>query len=425
MTTLKSMIFDGIEKIKSHPGFIEWYKSQQFGEGDLVAINNSFVFRDVNTKKATSYLAIKHGKEELEKKLFIAKNLNPNNDFSFYSSMHKKPPSLTPIGEEIEEQISLIGQVIFLLISNIEDNIVLSEDFNKSGFKSITWNPESKDLLKISGTNIEIRNPYDEPELWNKFVFECQEKNIEINEDAIKSDFGITLDKLQSKAEANLVLPTTKTKKNNGITDTIIDALRERKNDYIKAIAQCDGKPEKDKDAFNEVLRISYNFSNDVIPLLKLVISICDLKPIILWATIGEHYALAEAFKALPWTRSKNKASLKNYIETVGDARNGVFHNLFPIQKALRFPLPSEAFQDVEMLIFSEYTSKGNKLTYQDKELVDLFLEFTRARQRPVPSEFWRKNVDVMDKVIDLFDATNSALKELYKIIKADTTISR
>lgn len=419
MATLKSMIYESIEKVKSHLSFIEWCKLQKIGEEDFVAINNSFVFRDVDTTKAETYIAIKHGKDKFQKEPLITYNLNLKSDFSFYSSKHKNPPILTPIEESIEEQIGHIGQVVFLLIGNIEDSIVLEESFAKSGFKTITWNPASKELLKITETNIEIRLPYDEPALWGEFVSECKKKKLEINEDSIKVDFGVVLDKLQGRAEANLVLPVTIKKEDQGITDSIIDALRERRNDYVKAMNKCDGKPEKDRDAFNEVLRISYNFSNDVIPLLKLVISICDLKPIILWATIGEHYALSEAFRALPWTRSKNKASLKNYIDTVGDARNSTFHNLFPIQKALRFSLPSEAFQDVEMLIFSEYTSKGNKLTYQDKDLVDLFLEFTRARQRPVPSEFWKKNVDVMDKIIDLFDATNKALKELYKITKA------
>jgi len=419
MATLKSMIYESIEKVKSHPSFTEWCKSQKLGEEDFVAINNSFVFRNVDTTKAESYIVIKQGKEKLQKEPSIAYNLNLKNDFSFFSSKHKSLPALKPIEEAIEEQISRLGQVVFLLVGNIEDNIVLEDNFAKVGFKTITWNPASKGLLEISGTNIEIKHPYDEPALWKKFVSKCKNNNIEIDEDSIKIDFGIVLDKLQDRAEANLVLPTATSKGGQGITDSIIEALRERRDDYVKAVTKCEGKPEKDRDAFNEVLRISYNFSNDVIPLLKLIISICDLKPIILWAAIGEHFALSEAFRALPWTRSKNKASLKNYIATVGDARNSVFHNLFPIQKTLRFSLPSEAFQDVEMLIFSEYTSKGNKLTYQDKDLINLFLEFTRARQRQVPSEFWKKNVDVMDKVIDLFDATNKVLKELYKVTRA------
>lgn len=420
MATLKSMINESVEKIKSHPGFIEWCKSQKFAEGDLVAINNSFVFRDVNTTKADSYVVLRHGKESFQKDIFVANGLNLKNDFVYFSTKHKSLPVIKPLSEAIEDQINGIGQVVFVLIGRIQDNIVLEESFTRSGFSAIVWNPECKDILQVSGTKIEIKQPYDEPALWQEFTSICKKNNIAIDEENTKKDFGIVLDKLQGRAEANLVLPTDTQKGAQGITDSIIEALRERKNDYVKALAKCDGKPEKDKDAFNEVLRISYNFSNDVIPLLKLIISICDLKPIILWTAIGEHYALSEAFRVLPWARSRFKPSLKNYIDTVGDARNSVFHNLFPIQKALRFSLPSDAFQDVEMLIFSEYSrNTNNKLSYQDKALVDLFLEFTRARQRPVSFDFWKKNVDVMSKVIDLFDATNKTLKELYRITKA------
>ena len=49
-----------------------------------------------------------------------------------------------------------------------------------------------------------------------------------------------------------------------------------------------------------------------------------------------------------------------------------------------------------ELQIFAEHTKKGsNKLTYQDKELVDVLTEFTRARARSLSLSFWQKNLDV------------------------------
>ena len=273
MTTLRSVINNSVEKVKSHPGFAEWCKSQKFGEGDLVAINNSFVFRDVSTTKADSYVVLKHGKENFHKEIFVATGLNLKNDFVFFSSKNKSLPVIKPINEAIEDQISGIGQVVFVLIGGIQDNVVLEENFTRNGFSVIVWNPECKDLLEISGTKIEIKQPYDEPALWKEFISRCKKNNIAIDEESTKKEFGVVLDRLQGRAEANLVLPTDTSKVTQGITDSIIEALRERKNDYVKALAKCDGKPEKDRDAFNEVLRISYNFSNDVIPLLKLVIT--------------------------------------------------------------------------------------------------------------------------------------------------------
>jgi hypothetical protein len=126
-------------------------------------------------------------------------------------------------------------------------------------------------------------------------------------------------------------------------------------------------------------------------------VSICDLKPIVLWGTIAEHHALSVAFNQLPWARSKRKASLKNYQQAIADARNSAFHNLFPFRKALRVPLPETAIGAPQLQIFSEHAKKSsNELTYTDKGLVDILVEFTRVRERSLPVSFWERNGEVM-----------------------------
>lgn len=168
-------------------------------------------------------------------------------------------------------------------------------------------------------------------------------------------------------------------------------------------------------EGINEILRIAYNFASDATTYLNLIVSICDLKPIVLWGTIAEHIALSEAFKQLPWTRSRNKPSMKNYTLTISDARNSAFHNLFPFRKSLQLTLPQSALQNAELRIFSEHgKKKDNRLSFQDRELIDLLTEFTRARERRVASRFWQQNLAVMDATIALFSATNSFLKTLY-----------
>jgi hypothetical protein len=418
MSTVLTNINESIEKIKNHPSFRSWYATQKFAEADLVVINNSFVFRDVITTKAKSYLIMKHGKDRIQRDVYVAQGLKLNTDFTFYSVKHKDPPALTSIGDCVEEELSNIGQFIFALIGNISDDVIITEPFTRSGFSEVIWDPQSTKTLSVDGPKIIIRSPYEESILWDSLTQEATKKNITLDGEETKRAFGALLDKLQGKAEARLVLPEQGKRSKGGVTDIIIETLKERRQDYVQALSICDGKVENNKDAFNEVLRIAYNFSNDVIPFLKLIISIGDLKPIVLWSTIGEHYCLSESLKCLPWTRSKNKASLQNYIGTIGDARNGVFHNLFPVTKALRFQVPDGAFQNSELLFFSEYApgKTANALNYRDKELVELFMQFTRARQRPVPPEFWAKNVDVIDKVIDLFESTNRVLKSIHGV---------
>ena len=164
----------------------------------------------------------------------------------------------------------------------------------------------------------------------------------------------------------------------------------------------------------NDILRIAYNFSSDATGFLRLIVSLCDLKPVVLWGTIAEHHALSEAFNELPWSRSKLKPSLGNYQRTIADARNSAFHNLFPFRKSLSVSLPEAALGTPELRIFSEHTRRSeNQLTYRDKELVDVLLEFTRARERRVSLTFWRQNLAVMDAAISLFQRTNEFLKML------------
>jgi hypothetical protein len=134
-----------------------------------------------------------------------------------------------------------------------------------------------------------------------------------------------------------------------------------------------------------------------------------------MWGTLCEQVELDAAFAKLPWSAARGKPSLKTYSQAVADARNSAFHNLFPFDKSLRYDLPVGALQDAALILFPQYGSKNEEqLTFRDKELVDVLLEFTRARERRLPPEFWRRNLDVMDATISLFDATSAFLHELY-----------
>jgi hypothetical protein len=80
--------------------------------------------------------------------------------------------------------------------------------------------------------------------------------------------------------------------------------------------------------------------------------------------------------------------------------------------------------KDVSLRLFAEHGSKQtiNELRYQDKELVDVLLQFTRARERRAPASFWRKNLDVMDATIQLFGKVDAVLAQLYSVEGATRT---
>lgn len=82
-------------------------------------------------------------------------------------------------------------------------------------------------------------------------------------------------------------------------------------------------------------MRVAYNFSDDAIKVLELLVSVADLKAVLLWCTIKEHFDVAEAFRNLPWTKSRKKASLDRYREIIGGVRNRAFHNLLALDRTV------------------------------------------------------------------------------------------
>jgi len=187
----------------------------------------------------------------------------------------------------------------------------------------------------VHNKKLYVKDARDEDELWKEVLGYRETLEAKPDEQKLKEEFAAVLTKLQEKGTGRLKLPEKGERARKGLTDEIVEELKGKRAEYASALSKCKGDPDIDSGAFNEVLRISYNFANDVLPYLRLVISICDLKPVILWTTIGEHYLLSEAFRNLPWGRSKYKESLKGYRDTVANARNKAFHDIFPFQKAL------------------------------------------------------------------------------------------
>lgn len=418
---VQALINSSLSKIIADPVFQKWLSGKNIRKDDFIAINNSFIYRDeLNTKKAEEYLFLKRTEDELSYDVFVATRLNLKGDFQWFGSLQPNMPPFNTIGDAVESQLDKIGQIIFALIGQIQDELVLSAPFDAPGFTEVTWSSSQAELCSVSNGRLVINNPHAEDSVWEFFVNYCAEQAIVFDLDDAKKKMGNTLTNLQGRAEAKLSLPDKKKKKWLGLTDSIADSLKEQRKEYFAALEKCMGEASTDPDAFNQILRLSYNFASDAIPYLQLIINVCDLKPIVLWSTIGEHFLLSEAFRNLPWARSKYKQSMKGYVDTIGDARNSAFHNAFPFRKTLRFALPPAAFQDAELSFFSEYAPRknNNELTFQDKELVESFLGFTRARQRPIPPGFWEKNLVVMDKTIDLLQATSNALKYIYTLTK-------
>jgi hypothetical protein len=268
----------------------------------------------------------------------------------------------------------------------------------------------------MQGNSLLVSDVTDEEAIWSYLQSTLRELNTH-EVAALKDAVGSAIDRLQEEAAATLLLPGPGSPSGPTMTGAIVEVLHKHRAAYSTSLSVLSASSESDAAAETEVLRIAYNFASDATTFLRLVVSVCDLKPIVLWGTIDAHHELSEAFRSLPWTRSRLKPSLSSYVSIVSDARNSVFHDLFPFRKSLEVELPERALRNASLLLFSEYSRKSaNQLRFQDKELVDVLFEFTRSRYRRASMHFWQQNLSVMDAAISLFDKTGKFLAKLHSL---------
>lgn len=411
MAEIHELIEESANRLTQDSGFMTWRESHSVSAGDLVLVNNSFVFRDVKTTKSESYLAFRAEEgEPVTLAPVIANGIRMNSDFKRFSASSSLP-SINDLHTTVEAQVKRLGELVFLLIGEVDDSIVTSVGIDASGYREVVWDPTISELVHVEDDRIVVKSTDDEEVIWQATEDHFR-KGGEDPPDALRGALGVALDKLQDQAAARVCIPSAGTVASEGITDSILTVLGEQRKEYAQAVATIRHADESGRRATNDVLRLAYNFSSDAAGYLRLIVSVCDLKPVVLWATIAEHYALSQAFNRLPWARSNRKASLKSYQQAIADARNSAFHNLFPFRKTLHVGLSDGALGEPELRIFSEHAKKKeNDLIYRDKELVDVLVGFTRARERRVPIAFWEKNLEVMDTTMKLFEATNAFLK--------------
>jgi hypothetical protein len=413
--TIKKLIANSVEKLQKHSSFKRFMDDQEFKNGDILMINNSFVFRDVKTTKSNKYLSLVFG-NNLEKEIKIATGMHINKDFKKIDQKSSNKPKTIPLKEATEKELENLGILVFILIGKINDNKINETELKNEMFKKVVWNPLNKEFVSFKDNEAIIVNQIeDEEKIWEKTEELLRINKREIPKD-LKVKLGKSLDKLQEKAEADVEIPSPGQSPKFGIIDSILKVLKYQKKYYESVLNNLNNSYNQENSSLNEILRISYNFASDATGLLRLMVSICDLKPIVLWGTIAEHFALSEAFKDLPWTPSRNKPPLKNYEKLISNARNSSFHNLLPFNKTLRVKLSNDAIEEPVLKIFREHPGRREDLLYfKDKELVDVFNNFSRAKKKKLSTGFINKNLAIIDSTISLFESSNTYLKELSK----------
>src|SRR5262245_8837000 len=398
-----------VDQILESRAFEIWAAAESPRAGDLIVINNSFLYREsgISTTKSKKYLCVTadvNGPSVAQVKghLNVVYKRVPTRQLGKYNVRELKP--------SVKEEIDSLGTIVLSLVGRIGEDVPVSVALPPAaGFDTLTYDPTQTQVAEVTGSIIRINRLDDIDVVWQAIGQRVQEGTGDRLDD-LAEQFEESFSKLRETAGRPINLEDV-TLASPSILSEVVAGLQLQVGAYRRALEAHSTNPD-DVEAFYEVLRIAYNFADGVKDLVSLVVGISDLKPILSWLTVSAQLELSAQFAELPFSLvGKSKPSLERYRTLIAGARNRAFHDLFAFGRPFRVPLKSDAFEAAQLHLFREYTKRGEPaLDYKDREVVELLQGFTRAAERPVPLGFWKINLKVMEAVEKVARALQRAL---------------
>ncbi len=421
---LNKIIIRGVRSLVNTSAFSKWFKEQGANDGDIAVINNSFIYRKplIKTRKNPQYLCLRVKDKNVVPSSVLVGSLpeGMNSAFKVFSAKSGNLPSVEPLNDALQREINQLGKLVFILIGKLE-SAPAAVSIRHSYTKQLRFDSSMKSRAMLEnahdGARAIVVNELKDPEsAWN-FIRPQLEQEIGPDLSKIKSAFAEAFEKLRDEARWRLVLPSQSASRTDmTLINRMQESVLEQYRLYKSALEQCvKSDPMADRH-LREAMRIAYNFADDAIKVLKLLVSIADLKGVLLWCTIKEQYDIAEAFNNLPWTENHRKPSLKSYRDIISGARNHAFHNLLAFERTIEADLSGVQLNARRLTILPPYSRHKSAvpLDYQDREMVDVLAELTRAPEVPVSLDFWRKNAVVMEAFAKLLKSMEDALWKIY-----------
>lgn len=399
-----SAVTEKVQQITQSDAFKKWAEEETLRAGDLVLLNNSFLFREGirTTKKSSLYLGLDVSDDgvSLPPKI-VASRSNINVSFKRVAARTASTYVSTDLKTAVEREIENLGEIVFALAGTVGDREAVTVALSSvAQFEVLRFDPTQTEPVVFDESTLSVRQLEEIDELWTAILERAESEGIDLGVDAA-SGFDKAFTELQEEAGRPVHIGTV-TKDGPSILTEVLSRVDEQIADFKTALDDHvrDGSP----DTLSEVLRIAYNFADGARALLTLVVGLSDLKPVLFWLTVLEQAHLAEQFAQLPFALvGKAKPSLDRYRAVIAAARNRAFHDLFAFGSPFQVRLTGEAFRTPELRLFREHSRRREPaLEYEDRKLVDLLEEFTRAQERPVPAGFWEQNYLVMGAVADV-----------------------
>lgn len=405
-------IEDKVQHVVESDLFTTWADDETLHPGDLIILNNSFLFREGirTTTKSSLYL----GLDVVEDRVSVSPRVvtsrrNINVSFKRVSARTAPDYPTTDLKKAVEKELGNLGEIVFALVGTVGERETVTVPLRSvAAFQDLRFDPAQTELVVFDDSTLSVRQLDAIDELWDAVMDRAEAEDIDLGADAA-AGFDGAFTELQEEAGQPVHIGAVN-KDGPSILTEVLSRVDEQIVSFRAALDEHVSDPSSD--AFSEVLRIAYNFADGARALLTLVVGLSDLKPILFWLTVREQVELAEQFARLPFSLvGKAKPSLDRYRSVIAAARNRAFHDLFAFGSPFQVRLTGDAFRTPELRLFREHSRRREPaLEYEDRKLVDLLQEFTRSHERPVPAGFWEQNYKVMRAVSDVGRAMLDAL---------------
>jgi hypothetical protein len=361
-------------------------------------INSSFLFRDpaVKTTQSARRLlvqVISSGQHVRAGTVAILDNETITKHFKLIT--RQAPAGSVALDAAVEQEVRAIGDLLFILIGTIQGLRPYVQIIKGDNVTELRLDPSiGSALRKIEDGIYCVKNLLPIDELFDFIHHDLGATGGLSDKDRVAVRNGY--DELMDSAVTEVSVPTGDVRRGETVLGRIAASMRNQSTEYATALEALRHSPEN-QHALHEVLRIAYNFTADVIPLLTLFLSLCDLKPLVFWCTVKEQWALRQAFAALPWATLGRKEKLEVYRTIVSQARSHAFHHVLPFDTTVEVDLSTLNVRAEIIRLFVPFGKKeGRGVHLKDQKLADVLAEFTRAKERPVSNTFWEANLAVM-----------------------------
>lgn len=245
---LDARIRAGIHRLISHTAFVTWLRGESRTPGDLIQLNNSFLFRDgVKTTKNTLYVFLpigEAGSPMLEPQVGEGQSLN--NDFRVAPTRSNAFPRTVPIKAALTTQLDALGCLVLVLAGSVADDVVFTEPVRHRLLREIVLDPTAPERVSVDDGVVRVRDTDDPDSIW---VSIQESLNIQNEEEAesLKSSVGQALDKLDESSYARLLLPGGGRSGEDSVLAHVVSALKDQRAAYASALDRCHGDPSVDR----------------------------------------------------------------------------------------------------------------------------------------------------------------------------------